>query len=128
MANFHKLDNLMVNFLHAFNNIAVGCSCKRKARIGSTNLRKKESIENMSQSFIAAVKENIKEDLANIKTGESSTYTKSLVEFRKLPKDFRRRAMTKYMQLRGEAPNPLDPEHLQELTKIGKVFRDAFNR
>ena len=64
MANFHKLDNLMVNFLHAFNNITVGCSCKRKARIGSTNLRKKESIENMSQSFIAAVKENIKEDLS----------------------------------------------------------------
>ena len=36
--------------------------------------------------------------------------------------------MTKYMQLEGEAPNPLDPEHLQALTKIGKVFRDAFNR
>jgi hypothetical protein len=71
---------------------------------------------------------NIKEDLANIKTGESSPYVNALVEFRKLPKDFRRRAMTKYMQLRGEAPNPLDPEHLQELTKIGKVFRDAFNR
>ena len=71
---------------------------------------------------------NIKEDLTNIKTGESSTYTKSLVEFRKLPKDFRRRAMTKYMELYDKEPDASNAEDLFTLTKIGKTYRDAFNK
>ena len=78
--------------------------------------------------LIKAYLRNIKEDLANIKTGESSTYTKSLVEFRKLPKDFRRRAMTKYMELYDKEPDASNAEDLFTLTKIGKTFRDAFNR
>jgi hypothetical protein len=78
--------------------------------------------------LIKAYLRNIKEDLANIKTGESSTYTKSLVEFRKLPKDFRRRAMTKYMELYDKEPDASNAEDLFTLTKIGKTYRDAFNK
>ena len=48
----------MLNFIRAFSNIRVGCSCKKKARIAATNNIKEESIMNMSQSFIQAIKDS----------------------------------------------------------------------
>ena len=70
----------------------------------------------------------IREDISNVKTGTSSKYIKALVEFRKLPKDFRRRAMTKYFEMRGKEPNPAEANDLFELTKIGKTFKEAFSK
>jgi len=70
----------------------------------------------------------VRDNLTDIKTGESSTYVKALVEFRKLPKDFRRRAMSKYFEMRGKEPNPAVANDLFELTKIGKTFQKAFSR
>lgn len=58
MTSHHRLDNFMLNFIRAFSNIRVGCSCKKKARIAATNKRKEESIMNMSQSFIQAIKDS----------------------------------------------------------------------
>ena len=57
MAPFHKPDNLMINFIHSFNSIAVGCSCKRKARIRAANMRKNDSMTNLPESFIEAVRQ-----------------------------------------------------------------------
>ena len=58
MTSYHRLDNFMLNFIRAFSNIRVGCSCKKKARIAGANQRKEESIMNMSQSFIQAIKDS----------------------------------------------------------------------
>jgi hypothetical protein len=71
---------------------------------------------------------NIKEDLSNVKTGESSTYVKSLVEFRKLKKDFRRRAMTKFLDIYDREPDASNAKDLFKLTEIGKTFQEAFNK
>ena len=71
---------------------------------------------------------NIKEDLSNVKTGESSTYVKSLVEFRKLNKDFRRRAMTKFLDIYDREPDASNAKDLFKLTEIGKTFQEAFNK
>ena len=51
MQGEYPADNFISNFLHAFNNINVGCSCKKKARIASANKRKEESIQNLSEDF-----------------------------------------------------------------------------
>jgi len=70
----------------------------------------------------------IRTALSDIKTGQSSNYIKALVEFRKLPKDFRRRAMTKYVALNNKEPDASNAKDLATLTTIGKTFRKAFDK
>ena len=57
MAPFHKPDNLMINFIHSFNSIAVGCSCKRKARIRANYFWKPLHLQKPYQS---SMKNNLK--------------------------------------------------------------------
>ena len=78
--------------------------------------------------LIKARLNKIRTGLSDIKTGQSSNYIKALVEFRKLPKDFRRRAMTKYVDLNNKEPDASDAKDLATLTTIGKTFRKAFNK
>ena len=52
-----KLDNFMTNFIFAFLQIGVGCSCRRKMRIRTTEERKLQSITNMSKSSEVAIQE-----------------------------------------------------------------------
>ena len=63
MSTSHKLDNFMINFIHAYQRINVGCSCKRKNRIAAAEQKKLESILNMSKSFIDSAKDKFQEDI-----------------------------------------------------------------
>ena len=58
-----KLDNFMTNFIFAYSQIGVGCTCKRKMRIRATEERKLQSINNISKSC----EETIREKHENIK-------------------------------------------------------------
>jgi hypothetical protein len=78
--------------------------------------------------LIKARLNKVRAGLSDIKTGQSSDYIKALVEFRKLPKDFRRRAMTKYVDLNNKEPDASNAKDLAALTTIGKTFRKAFNK
>jgi hypothetical protein len=78
--------------------------------------------------LIKARLNKVRTGLSDIKTGQSSNYIKALVEFRKLPKDFRRRAMTKYVDLNNKEPDASNAKDLATLTTIGKTFRKAFNK
>ena len=47
MTSHHRLDNFMLNFIRAFSNIRVGCSCKKKARIENVNAVYKDLVINV---------------------------------------------------------------------------------
>jgi predicted transcriptional regulator len=51
MKDSYAADNFISNFLHAYSQISVGCSCKRKKRIKVAEAQKIKSIENLSDSF-----------------------------------------------------------------------------
>jgi len=51
MKDSYAADNFISNFLHAYSQISVGCSCKRKKRIKGAEAQKIKSIENLSNSF-----------------------------------------------------------------------------
>ena len=51
MKDSYAADNFISNFLHAYSQISVGCSCKRKKRIKVAEAQKIKSIENLSNSF-----------------------------------------------------------------------------
>tara|TARA_Y100000361_G_scaffold152921_1_gene173488 strand:- start:500 stop:778 length:279 start_codon:yes stop_codon:yes gene_type:complete len=47
----HNPDNFMVNFLHAFNRIGVGCRCRLKSRLNIAESKRIESINNLTENF-----------------------------------------------------------------------------
>lgn len=51
LEGLYASDNFISNFLFAFNNINAGCSCKKKSRIRAAEMRKAESIQNLSEEF-----------------------------------------------------------------------------
>jgi hypothetical protein len=51
MEGSYATDNFISNFLHAYSQISVGCSCKRKSKIKVAEAQKMKSIENLSDSF-----------------------------------------------------------------------------
>tara|TARA_R110002051_G_scaffold324560_2_gene422414 strand:+ start:381 stop:665 length:285 start_codon:yes stop_codon:yes gene_type:complete len=52
-----KLDNFMTNFIFSFNQIGVGCNCRRKMRIRAAEERRFQSISNMSKVSEDAIQE-----------------------------------------------------------------------
>ena len=51
MKDSYATDNFISNFLYAYDQINVGCSCKRKKRIRVAEAQKIKSIENLSGDF-----------------------------------------------------------------------------
>jgi len=51
MKDSYATDNFISNFLYAYDQINVGCSCKRKKRIKVAEAQKIKSIENLSGDF-----------------------------------------------------------------------------
>ena len=51
LEGLYASDNFISNFLFAFNNINVGCNCKKKSRIRAAEMRKAESVQNLSEDF-----------------------------------------------------------------------------
>jgi hypothetical protein len=52
----------MANFMFAFSQIRVGCSCKIKARVRGTEERKLQSINNMPKSSEGIIQETYKDN------------------------------------------------------------------
>ena len=51
MKDSYATDNFISNFLDAYDQINIGCSCKRKKRIKVAEAQKIKSIENLSGDF-----------------------------------------------------------------------------
>jgi hypothetical protein len=51
MKDSYATDNYISNFLYAYDQINVGCSCKKKKRIKTAEAQKIKSIKNLSEGF-----------------------------------------------------------------------------
>ena len=66
MKDSYAADNFISNFLHAYSQISVGCSCKRKKRIKVAEAQKIKSIENLSDSFKSEAYKKFENQTINI--------------------------------------------------------------
>ena len=67
----------------------------------------------------------VKKLIAQGKTGKSSKYVQAMLNYRKLDRGVRKKASIVFTEKFNKLPNPVDPNDLNVLVKIGKAFEGA---
>lgn len=80
------------------------------------------------KALVKARLDKVRGLLAGIKEGETTPYVRALVQFRTLPKDYRRRAMTDFVKRKNREPDASNTEDLRTLSIIGKKYKEAFTK
>ncbi len=68
----------------------------------------------------------VKRNISDISQAQAEPYVQKIMEFRKLPPSFRRKATAKFYQRNNRAPDVDTVKDLSELVIIGKTFQKAF--
>lgn len=68
----------------------------------------------------------VKRNISDISKTKAGPYVQKIIEFRKLPPSFRRKATAKFYERNNRAPDVDTVKDLNELVVIGKTFQKAF--
>ena len=92
------------------------------------NFTEEEHVNNNVIPLIREMVRDVRTDLRNIPVGADDPYTNAIVQYRRIPPDYRRLATNYFVEQFDRMPDPSNAEDLQALTMLGAGLRSAYNQ
>ena len=92
------------------------------------NFTEEEHVNNNVIPLIREMVRDVRTDLRNIPVGADDPYTNAIVQYRRIPPDYRRLATNYFVEQFDRMPDPSNAEDLQALTMLGAGLRNAYNQ
>lgn len=92
------------------------------------NFTEEEHVNNNVIPLIRSMVSDLRTDLRDIPVGSDNPYTNAVVQYRRVPPEFRKLATNYFVEQLDRMPNPSDTEDLQRLTMLGIELRRAYGR
>lgn len=92
------------------------------------NFTVEEHVNNNVIPLIRSMVRDIRTDLRDIPIGADDPYTNAIVQYRRVPPEFRRLATNYFVQQNDRMPDPSNAEDLQLLTMLGIELRRTYGR
>ena len=92
------------------------------------NFTVEEHVNNNVIPLIRGMVRDIRTDLREIQVGADDPYTNAIVQYRRVPPEFRRLATNYFVQQNDRMPDPSNTEDLQVLTMLGIELRRTYGR
>jgi len=92
------------------------------------NFTEEEHVNNNVIPLIRTMVSELRTDIRNIPVGAEDPYTNAIVQYRRIPADFRKLATNYFVEQFDRTPDPTSAEDLQALTMLGISLRRAYNQ
>jgi hypothetical protein len=92
------------------------------------NFTEEEHVNNNVIPLISSMVRDLRTDLREIPVGAEDPYTNSIVQYRRIPPEFRKLATNYFVDQFDRTPDPTSAEDLQALTMLGVSLRRAYNQ
>jgi hypothetical protein len=92
------------------------------------NFTEEEHVNNNVIPLINTMVRELRADIREIPVGAEDPYTNAIVQYRRIPPDFRKLATNYFVEQFDRTPDPTSAEDLQALTMLGVSLRRAYNQ
>ena len=92
------------------------------------NFTVEEHVNNNVIPLIREMVRDIRTDLRSIPVGADDPYTNAIVQYRRIPPDYRRLATNYFVDQFDRVPDPSSAEDLQALTMLGASLQNAYRQ
>ena len=92
------------------------------------NFTEEEHVNNNVIPLINSMVRDLRTDLREIPVGAEDPYTNSIVQYRRIPPEFRKLATNYFVEEFDRTPDPTSADDLQALTMLGISLRSAYNK
>lgn len=97
-----------------------------KSRVYKEKYTEEEHVNDNIRPLVKRQIDNLKRKIAEGSIGAADSYTRALLEYRKLPTDLRKNALNYFVQRNGIEPDGTNEEHLRELSIIAQELGKAY--
>lgn len=92
------------------------------------NFTEQEHVNNNVIPIVRNMVRDVRADLKAIPVGAEDPYTNAIVQYRRIPKEFRKLSTNYFVDRFERVPDPTSARDLQALTMIGVALRKAYNK
>jgi hypothetical protein len=99
-----------------------------KSDMYKANFTEQEHVNNNVIPLVRGMVRDVRTDLKEIPVGAEDEYTNAIVQYRRIPKEFRKLSTNYFVDRFDRVPDPTSAKDLQALTMIGVTLRKAYNK